>query len=1110
MNKITHWILTVMVVLTAELLPAQNIVINEILTSNGNSITDEDGSHEDWIELYNTGANPVNLLGYGLTDDSLLLFKWTFPNITLNPGQYLLVWASDKNRVIAGSPLHTNFKISATGENILLTNTSAVTIASLPPVNIPTDVSYGTSPNGSSTYAFFGVPTPNAANTSTSYTEVLSPPVFSNNSAFTTAGFNLTITSPDAGTTILYTADGSEPNENNLGGTTYSYKNSYPKLPGQAFGPFLQNSFQTLLYSAPIPITDRSPLPNKVSNISTTFDYSPNYFPNGPIFKGTVIKAKVIKPGALSSKTITKNYFISPQGINRFTIPVVSLSFDENSFYDYTNGISVAGIDFDNWRLAHPNDPVNEDLGNFNRSGDLYEREANMNYFVNGQEVINQKVGLRIHGDYSRLYPSKSMRVYARSSYGNDKLSYPFFSDEPYTAYERVVIKNAGGDFYNTMFRDALCNELVKDLRMETEANKQVITFINGEYWGILAIRERYDNNYFKLVYNIDAVDLLENQGEVKEGDNIDYTSFFNYVQNNDLSQSSNYAYIQTRMDPDNYMDYHITNIFFDNEDWVTNNVVYWRKKTAAYDPTAPYGHDGRWRWAFHDVTSTFGNYSFDTLADATTTNTQIHSAWSTLILRKLLANDTFKIDFINRFADLMNTNFLPSRINAQIDVMAAEIAPEMNDQYFRWKGPVDNGDWQYHINREKTFANERPNYQRQHIRQKFGISSNINATLNVSDPAQGYIKMNTINIKDGTPGITGNPYPWTGVYFHNIPVKLKAVALSGYQFSHWSGASSSTNAEITITPTADFSVTAHFSPTGNVETSVPIYFWMMDSSIPNNTQLETLNSTFEFSTANAVLEFQSCLVGYPFSSSSPNYHHASMERRNSPTSVNYLPQANGNLTFEASGMRGLQIKQPFQNGGLENTMIFKFSTLGYKNIKFAFAILDEGAATGITLDYATNSGSPNWITTGLPSSAFTISNAYKRIEADLSAILAANDNPDLKIRIRFTGPNMTADSGNRVTFNNISVEGVAMTLTENDNGIADFMVYPNPTTTAIHLLHEFGTVNYKLMGIDGKMIQNGKIIDHEINIAQVPSGLYLLHLQTDDGKVAVKKIIKK
>ncbi|CAM3632075.1 hypothetical protein FSS13T_11870 [Flavobacterium saliperosum S13] len=1108
MKKNTFWILTTLVVLSIDPLFSQNIVINEILTANTTSITDENGSHEDWIELYNAGASPVNLLGHGLSDDGSELFKWTFPSVTLNPGQYLLVWASDKNRAVAGNPLHTNFKLSNGGETLLLTNPSGGNVTTVLPVALPTDISYGRFPNGSGPYVFFGTPTPNAANTTTSYSELLSAPVFSQPSEFRTTGFNLTLTSSSPGTTILYTLDGSEPNENNLSGTTYSYKKSYPEFPGEPFGAFFQNSFQTLQYSAPIPISDRSSQPNKLSNISTTWDSEPDYFPNGPIFKATVVKAKAIKTGALPSETVTKNYFISPQGVNRFTLPVISVSFDENGFYEYTDGISVAGIDFDTWRQNNPNDEADNDYANWGRHGDTTERLANLNYFVNGQEVINQKVGLRLHGDHSRIYPNKSLRVYARSTYGADDLEYPLFADEPYTAYERVLIKNQGGDWNNTMFRDCLCNELVKDLRMETEAHQQVITFVNGEYWGILALRERYDDNYFKLVYNIDAVDLLNNHGTVKEGDRIDYDSFIAEIENRDLSLSTNYTYIQTRMDIENYIDYHVSNIYLNNDDWVTNNVVFWRKKTSL-NPNAPYPHDGRWRWAFHDVTSTFGDPDFDTLADATTTDEDVHALWSTLILRKLLANDSFKIDFINRFADLMNTNFLSSRIVAQIDAMAAVIAPEMNDQYFRWKGPVSNSDWQYHLNREKTFVNQRPGYQRQHIRQKFGISSNINATLNVSDITRGYIKMNTINIKDGTPGINGNPYPWTGIYFHNIPVKLKAEALPGYAFSHWTGSSSSTNAEITLTPTADFSVTAHFIPSGNEAVAETLYFWMMDTALVNDTPLTSINSTFE-KTTEGVLQYQSCLAGYPFDSSSPNWRKASMERRNSPTPLNYLPEVNGNLDYGNSNMRGIQIKQPFQNGGMENALIFNFSTAGYEEIKFAFAVLDEGAATGVSVDYATNAGSPNWTTAGLSQSSYVITNTYQRIETDFSSVIAVNNNPDFKVRLRFTGPNMTVDTGERVTFNNISVEGKAVTLTTTANEIPEFIIYPNPITDVVHITHQLSNPEYKVFGIDGRLIQLGKLEADEINLVHLPSGMYLLQLHTEDGKSTVRKILKK
>ena len=118
MKNFTYTLLAAFLCAFATTVSAQNIVINELLASNSSSIQDENGSHEDWIELYNKGAATVNLQGYGLSDDAALLYKWTFPNVSILPGQYLLIWASDKNRSVAGSPLHTNFKISKSKSKI--------------------------------------------------------------------------------------------------------------------------------------------------------------------------------------------------------------------------------------------------------------------------------------------------------------------------------------------------------------------------------------------------------------------------------------------------------------------------------------------------------------------------------------------------------------------------------------------------------------------------------------------------------------------------------------------------------------------------------------------------------------------------------------------------------------------------------------------------------------------------------------------------------------------------------------------------------------------------------------------------------------------------------
>ncbi len=354
----------------------------------------------------------------------------------------------------------------------------------------------------------------------------------------------------------------------------------------------------------------------------------------------------------------------------------------------------------------------------------------------------------------------------------------------------------------------------------------------------------------------------------------------------------------------------------------------------------------------------------------------------------------------------------------------------------------------------QKSFANQRPAAQRNHIRAKFGIASNINATLNVSNPNHGYIKLNTIEIKAGTDGITSNPYPWTGVYFSNIPVKLKAIANPGFVFSHWTGASSSTNAEITVTSTANFNVTAVFV-TETIATSQPIYYWMMNSTIANNLPLETLNTTYKTGTTDGVIQYQSCLVGYPFVSTDVvNWRKASMERRNSPTDINYIPLANNNLPFATSDMKGLQIKEPLEKNGLENTMIFNFSTSGQKDIKLTFAAINELTnASAILVDYSTNAGSPLWTSGGLASSSLSLTNSYQLFSIDFSSISSANNNPDFKVRLRFSGTNMTVDNGNRITFNNIAVHGTKTTLSVNQKEALQFSVFPNPFSDIVNVV---------------------------------------------------------
>lgn len=232
------------------------------------------------------------------------------------------------------------------------------------------------------------------------------------------------------------------------------------------------------------------------------------------------------------------------------------------------------------------------------------------------------------------------------------------------------------------------------------------------------------------------------------------------------------------------------------------------------------------------------------------------------------------------------------------------------------------------------------------------------------------------------------------------------------------------------------------------------------------------------------------------------------MERRNSPTNINYIPEANDGIPFVSLDMRGIQVKQPFHNGSNENTMIFNVSTAGYKDIKFAFAAKNENAADAITIEYSTESGTSSWTTAGLSQTSYPLISDYQLFSVDFSAIDVVENNANFKVRLRFMGADMTVDNGNRVTFNNFSVKGTSLNLGINENSKLDFTIFPT-VSDVLNVAHHYGNVDYKIISIDGKLIQSGSLENPEIDVNNLQSGIYLLQF-TSNGKSEIKKFIKK
>ena len=147
-------------------------IITEFLASNSQGLLDGDGNASDWIEVRNVGDAPINLAGYHLTDNPGDLDRWQFPSVTLNPNDFLVVFASSQptqTYVDAGGHLHTNFALGASGEYVALTAPDGVTVLSEYgaggadyPTQLPDD-SYGLASDGV-TVGYFLTPTPGALN----------------------------------------------------------------------------------------------------------------------------------------------------------------------------------------------------------------------------------------------------------------------------------------------------------------------------------------------------------------------------------------------------------------------------------------------------------------------------------------------------------------------------------------------------------------------------------------------------------------------------------------------------------------------------------------------------------------------------------------------------------------------------------------------------------------------------------------------------------------------------------------------------------------------------------------------------------------------------------
>lgn len=529
----------------------------------------------------------------------------------------------------------------------------------------------------------------------------------------------------------------------------------------------------------PEAVTDRTIFSNeRTTHISEPFSHDLD-----DVLEAVTVRAAVYYDRT-HSHPVSHTYFIGNDLTERSGLPVFAISTDGHGLFSHENGIYTSG------RFHTPDTVDTNWSGNAFQRGIDWEREAHMQFFeADGSLAASQDIGIRIHGNYSRILPRKSLRLYSRADYGQSRMYTPFFPDADLSEFNRLLLRNSGNDWNFTMLRDGFMQSLVMDREhVDKQLYRPAIVLLNGEYWGIHNIRERYDEDYLETNYHVDDGNITilepdpgnEKEAVIDEGERqglLDFQQLRDYMRMHDLAEPRHYAFVKERLDVDSFAEFYAYHIYTANQDWPHNNSRFW-KLNVEPDSEAPIGHDGKWRWMLFDLDRGFtlrpdeGGYEQETL------EWSLRDDWSTELANDLLDNPDFETRFINVMADLLNTNFSERHAAHTLDETASAIEREIPFHIDRWHDIQSVERWEEHLETMHEFARERPAIVREHYMAYFDLSATTDVSLSLPEESTG-LSLNSIDLAEWQEGDA-----WSGVYYKDTPVTLR-MSPQAYEAFH-------------------------------------------------------------------------------------------------------------------------------------------------------------------------------------------------------------------------------------------------------------------------------------------------------------------------------------
>ena len=321
--------------------------------------------------------------------------------------------------------------------------------------------------------------------------------------------------------------------------------------------------------------------------------------PDSPVDKAVVLRAVAFDAAGNSSNITTATYFIDfDQKDGYENAAVFSLVTDPDNLFSSETGIYVRGALYDDAMeagLIYNGLPWTylTEYTNYYLEGAEAERPVYIQFFdASREDTLAQDCGIRIRGNESRHFPQKSFSLYARSRYGSSSFSPVFFDTG--ISYPNLIL-NSGRQLKKIFFFS-----LVEDRDTAIQQYTPCQVFLNGEYWGMYYLMEKYSSEYLAGHYDVapDNTLLVKDTRYVENGSPQDiarYKELRTFLAEQNLADPDVYQELLTKMDMQSFTDWMCTNIYIANTDTkpLGGNVLTWQTLTPENDAEG----DGRFRW---------------------------------------------------------------------------------------------------------------------------------------------------------------------------------------------------------------------------------------------------------------------------------------------------------------------------------------------------------------------------------------------------------------------------------------------------------------------------------------------------------------------------------